>query len=73
MLTINSALYSPHLPTSPSPHPLPHSELDTRYFALLSPTLFPTQHSALSTQHLEKHSALREALPLRRSSGLLLT
>uniref|UniRef100_A0ACD5GX83 Uncharacterized protein n=1 Tax=Desertifilum tharense IPPAS B-1220 TaxID=1781255 RepID=A0ACD5GX83_9CYAN len=39
MVTINSALYSPHLPTSPSPHPFPtrNSEL--------------TQHSALYTQH----------------------
>uniref|UniRef100_A0ACD5GUB7 Uncharacterized protein n=1 Tax=Desertifilum tharense IPPAS B-1220 TaxID=1781255 RepID=A0ACD5GUB7_9CYAN len=49
-------------------HPLPHSalfshsELGTplrgsklRNFALFLPILFPTQHSALSTQHLEKH------------------
>uniref|UniRef100_A0ACD5GT68 Uncharacterized protein n=1 Tax=Desertifilum tharense IPPAS B-1220 TaxID=1781255 RepID=A0ACD5GT68_9CYAN len=35
--TFYSALTSSHLPTSPSPHPL------------------PPQHSALSTQHLEKH------------------
>uniref|UniRef100_A0ACD5GMQ2 Uncharacterized protein n=1 Tax=Desertifilum tharense IPPAS B-1220 TaxID=1781255 RepID=A0ACD5GMQ2_9CYAN len=52
------------LPTSPSPHPLltrnselgtryslPHSALSTFNSALFSPTLFPTQHSALSTQH----------------------
>uniref|UniRef100_A0ACD5GNP7 Uncharacterized protein n=1 Tax=Desertifilum tharense IPPAS B-1220 TaxID=1781255 RepID=A0ACD5GNP7_9CYAN len=59
----------PHLPTSPSPHPLPHSahryaeakatalytqhSLPTRNSEL--GTLFPTQHSALYTQHSGKH------------------
>uniref|UniRef100_A0ACD5GPZ1 Uncharacterized protein n=1 Tax=Desertifilum tharense IPPAS B-1220 TaxID=1781255 RepID=A0ACD5GPZ1_9CYAN len=35
--TRNFALFSPHLPISPSPHPLPHSALSTQHFALTSP------------------------------------
>uniref|UniRef100_A0ACD5GN23 Uncharacterized protein n=1 Tax=Desertifilum tharense IPPAS B-1220 TaxID=1781255 RepID=A0ACD5GN23_9CYAN len=73
MITINSALFSPippssHLPIPPSPHPpispSPHLPIPPSSHPpiLPSPTLFPTQHSALSTQHSFPHPLPYSAL-----------
>uniref|UniRef100_A0ACD5H159 Uncharacterized protein n=1 Tax=Desertifilum tharense IPPAS B-1220 TaxID=1781255 RepID=A0ACD5H159_9CYAN len=75
MVTIHSALCSPHLPISPSPHPLPLSELRTLHSVPPTspsphpPTLFPSRNSELGTRNF----ALSSPIPPPSSHSALST